>query len=61
LLRCFSIPFLAVAQGRQRLVWREIGLWRSALAICVFLAALLFHQALFGGNPLAILWNAASQ
>jgi uncharacterized membrane protein len=56
-----SIPFLAMAQGRQRLVWREIGLWRSALAICVFLAALLFHQALFGGNPLAILWDAASQ
>ena len=54
-----NIPFLAIAQGRQRLPWREIGIWRGALAICVFLAALLFHQALFGGNPLAILRDAA--
>jgi uncharacterized membrane protein len=48
-----NIPFLAIAQRRQRLAWREIGLWRIALAVCVFLAALPFHQALFGGNPLA--------
>jgi uncharacterized membrane protein len=41
-----NIPFIAIAQGRQRLAWREIGLWRGALAMCIFLAALLFHQAL---------------
>lgn len=56
-----NMPFLAIAQGRQGLAWSEIGLWRSALAICVFLAALLFHQALFSGNPLAILRDAALQ
>jgi len=56
-----NIPFLGIAQGRQRLVWREIGLWRSALAICVFLAALLFHQPLFGGNPPPLLRDVALQ
>lgn len=54
-----NIPFLAIAQGRQRLAWREIGLWRGALAMCLFLVVLLFHQTLFGGNPLAILRHAA--
>ena len=56
-----NMPFLAIAQGRQELAWREIGLWRIALAVCVFLAALLLHQALFGSNPLAILRDAALQ
>ena len=56
-----NMPFLGIVQGRQRFAWREIGLWRIALAVCVFLAALLFHQALFGGNPLAILRDAALQ
>lgn len=56
-----DIPFLAITQGRQRLAWREIGLWRSALAVCVFLAALFFHQALFGGSPPAILRDAVLQ
>jgi uncharacterized membrane protein len=45
-----NIPFLAIAQGRQRLAWREIGLWRGALAAGLFVAVLLFHQALFGGS-----------
>ena len=38
-----NVPFLAIAQGRQRFAWREIGLWRPALAIGLFLAALLWH------------------
>lgn len=50
-----DIPFLAIAQRRQRLAWREIGLWRLALGIAVFLAALLAHARLFGGDPLAAL------
>jgi uncharacterized membrane protein len=50
-----SIPFLAIVQGRQRLVWREIGLWRSALAVGIFVAALLLHEALFGGDPMGML------
>jgi uncharacterized membrane protein len=38
-----NVPFLAIAQGRQRFVWREIGLWRLALGTGVFLAAILLH------------------
>ena len=50
-----SLPFLAIAQGRQTLSWREIGLWRVALGTGVFLAVLLLHKRLFGGDPLAAL------
>jgi uncharacterized membrane protein len=39
-----NIPFLAIIQGRQRLVLREIGLWRIALGVCVSLAALVWHR-----------------
>ena len=38
-----NIPFLAIIQGRQRLVLREIGLWRIALGVCVSLGALAWH------------------
>lgn len=38
-----NIPFLAIIQGRQRLVLREIGLWRIALGTCVSLGALALH------------------
>jgi uncharacterized membrane protein len=38
-----NIPFLAIIQGRQRLVLREIGLWRIALGACVSLGALALH------------------
>ena len=37
------IPFVAIAQGRNRLVWREIGWLRPALGIAVFFAILTFH------------------
>ena len=50
-----SLPFLAIVQGRQTLSWREIGLWRVALGTGAFLAALLLHKRLFGGDPLAAL------
>ncbi len=35
-----NTPFLAIIQGRQRLVLREIGLWRIAFGVCVSLGAL---------------------
>ena len=38
-----NIPFLAIIQGRQRFVLREIGLWRIALGVCVSLGALALH------------------
>ena len=37
------IPFVAIAQGRNRLVWREIGWLRPAIGIAVFFAILTFH------------------
>jgi len=49
-----DIPFLAVLQGRQHLVWREIGVWRIALATGLFLGLVLLHPLVFGGNPLAL-------
>ena len=43
-----DIPFLAIAQRRQRLRLGEIGWWRISLGTALFLATLLFHRALFG-------------
>ena len=37
------VPFVAIAQGRNRLVWREIGWLRPAIGLAVFFAVLLFH------------------
>jgi uncharacterized membrane protein len=47
-----SVPFLAIAQRRQRLVVAEIGWWRLALAAFVFLSALYGHYCAFGVSPL---------
>ena len=53
-----SVPFLAIAQGRQRLVMAEIGWWRLAVAILLFLAALYGHRWAFGVSPLPRLWSS---
>jgi uncharacterized membrane protein len=37
------IPFVAIAQGRNRIVWREIGWLRPAIGLAVFFAVLLVH------------------
>ena len=37
------VPFVAIAQGRNRLAWREIGWLRPAIGLAVFGAVLLFH------------------
>jgi uncharacterized membrane protein len=50
-----SVPFLAIAQGRQRLVLGEISLWRLALGVGAFVLLLLSHRSLFGVAPLAML------
>ena len=44
-----NIPFLAVAQGRNRVAWREIGWKRPAIGIAVFLAVFLLHPWISGG------------
>jgi uncharacterized membrane protein len=37
------VPFVAIAQGRNRIVWREIGWLRPAIGLAVVGAVLLFH------------------
>jgi uncharacterized membrane protein len=37
------VPFVAVAQGRNRIVWREIGWLRPLIGLAVFGAVFLFH------------------
>ena len=49
--RTSNLPFLAIMQGRQRLVLREIGLWRIALALGLFALMLLVHGWAFGTAP----------
>ena len=46
-----NIPFLAIAQGRNRLVWREIGGLRPAIGLAAFVALFLLHPWLFGARP----------
>jgi uncharacterized membrane protein len=37
------VPFVAIAQGRNRLDWREIGWLRPAIGLLVFFGVLAFH------------------
>jgi uncharacterized membrane protein len=46
-----NVPFVAVAQGRNRVVWREIGWWRPAAGLAAFAALLWLHAWLFGVRP----------
>ena len=50
-----NLPFAAIAAGRQRFVFAEIGWWRLALGIALYLALLALHPWLFGAPPLAAL------
>ena len=38
-----NVPFVAVAQGRNRIRWREIGWLRPAAGLAAFFVVLLFH------------------
>ena len=38
-----NVPFVAVAQGRNHIVWREIGWLRPAIGLAVFAGVLFFH------------------
>lgn len=51
-----SVPFLAIARGRQRFAPGEIGLWRIAAGVGAFAALLFLHRRLFGVSPLTMLW-----
>lgn len=43
-----NIPFLAMAEGRNRCVWAECGGWRLGLAIALWAAMIHFHGDLIG-------------
>ncbi len=45
------IPFEAIIEKRNKLVWREIGLWRVAIAAALFALMLATHGYLFGASP----------
>jgi uncharacterized membrane protein len=46
-----NLPFAAVAQGRTRLVWREIGWARPFVGLALYAVVLYFHPWLFGVRP----------
>jgi uncharacterized membrane protein len=45
------VPFVAIAQGRNRLDWREIGWKRPLIGLAAFAAFFLLHPWLFGARP----------
>jgi uncharacterized membrane protein len=47
-----NVPFAAILAGRNRLVIREIGAWRIALGLGLYLALLALHAWLFGTSAL---------
>ena len=49
--RTSDVPFAAILQGRNRLHLAEIGWWRIALALALYLGMLAGHQWLFGVSP----------
>jgi uncharacterized membrane protein len=44
-----NVPFVAIAQGRNRIVWSEIGWLRPAIGIALFAGAAALHPWLSGG------------
>lgn len=47
-----NLPFAAVVQGRNRIVWREIGWLRPLIGIVLFAGFFAAHAWLFGARPL---------
>ncbi|HEX6296725.1 MAG TPA: NnrU family protein [Burkholderiales bacterium] len=45
------VPFVAIAQGRNRLVWSEIGWLRPGIGVVAYAAFLVLHPWLFGARP----------
>jgi uncharacterized membrane protein len=45
------VPFVAVAQGRNRIAWGEIGWLRPLAGLLLFAAFFLLHPWLFGARP----------
>ena len=47
-----NVPFQAILQRRQKLVWSEIGLARVTVALALYVLLLWLHPRLFGVSPL---------
>jgi len=46
-----NVPLLAIAQGRNRIVWQEIGWMRPVTGLVLFIAFFHLHPWLFGARP----------
>lgn len=46
-----NVPFVAIARGRNRLAWREIGWTAPAAGLAACAVVLYFHAWLFGVRP----------
>ena len=46
-----NLPFVAIARGRNRIVWREIGWLRPVIGLAAFGAFFSAHPWLFGARP----------
>jgi len=46
-----NIPFVAIAQGRNRIHWREIGWLQPAIGLAAFALLLFLHPFLFDAPP----------
>jgi uncharacterized membrane protein len=46
-----NVPFGAIAAGRNRFAWREIGWARVVVALAAYAALLFAHPYLFGARP----------
>jgi uncharacterized membrane protein len=46
------VPFAAIVQGRNRIVWNEIGWWRPALSLFLWGLLLYLHPIVIGVSPL---------
>ncbi len=46
-----AVPFVAIIQGRNRVAFSELGIWRIALALVLLALAVTFHGKLFGVAP----------
>ena len=48
------VPFAAIAAGRNRLIPREIGLWRWAIALLAYVLMLGGHAPIIGVSPFPV-------
>jgi uncharacterized membrane protein len=51
--RTSRLPFAAIVAGRNELRLAELSLWRAALGVILFLAALFLHGSVLGVSPFA--------